>query len=144
MKCVFCDIVQGKDFQKWHIVYQDEKTTAFLDQLQVHPGHILVVPNRHHEDIYSLDEDLAGYLFKVTTKLAKVGRKAFRYEGLNIYQCNGKCAGQTVFHFHIHLFPRKGNDGFFRVYGGLSTRLIKKATKKNILAYRKKLKEQLW
>ena len=64
----------------------------------------------HYDDIYSMDEDTAAHVFKVATRIAKAYKQSLDYEGLNIVQNNGEAAGQTVFHFHMHIIPRYKND----------------------------------
>ncbi|MBI4154173.1 HIT family protein [Candidatus Woesearchaeota archaeon] len=137
MPCIFCDIITGKNRQKEFILHQDKSSTVFLDQYQVNKGHILIVPNRHYADIFSLPEVLGAELFKQAITFAKKVRTKYRCKGLNIYHCSGKCAGQTIFHFHLHIFPRKPKDGLFRVYP--SVKNIKKATEKQLQRYKRSL-----
>ncbi|MBE0700213.1 MAG: HIT family protein [Acholeplasmataceae bacterium] len=89
-----------------HIVYEDSLVLAFLDISQATKGHTLVVPKAEYSNLFELPQDLAAHVFIVVTKLAKAIKKAFNPEGMNILSNNGEVAGQTVFHFHIHLIPR--------------------------------------
>ena len=107
--CVFCKIV-AKQLPA-AIVHEDEHTLAFMDIGQVNPGHVLVAAKAHAENIYALDDAQAGALFRAAARLARALRTAFSPEGLTLYQANGKAAGQTVFHFHLHLVPRHAEDG---------------------------------
>jgi histidine triad (HIT) family protein len=107
--CVFCKIV-AKQLPA-AIVHEDEHTLAFMDIGQVNPGHVLVAAKAHAENIYALDDAQAGALFRTAARLARALRTAFSPEGLTLYQANGKAAGQTVFHFHLHLVPRHAEDG---------------------------------
>ena len=116
MSCIFCEIINKKSKQAKNLVYQDKKVSAFMDHLQPHPGHVLIVPNSHIINIFEIDEKLAAHMFKITTKMAKAVKEVFKPHGVDIYQCNGKCAGQSVFHMHIHVFPREPEDGYFRIY----------------------------
>ena len=107
--CVFCRIV-AKSIPAT-VVHEDEHTLAFMDIGQVNPGHVLVALKAHAENVYGLEEPQAAAVFIAVRRVARAIREAFKPEGLSIYQANGKPAGQTVFHFHIHLVPRHEGDG---------------------------------
>ena len=107
--CIFCRIV-AKQIPAT-IVHEDDWTLAFMDIGQVNPGHVLVAAKPHADTIFALDETLAGALFQTAAKLAKAINRAFSPQGMSVYQANGKAAGQTVFHVHVHLVPRWENDG---------------------------------
>jgi histidine triad (HIT) family protein len=107
--CVFCKII-AKQIPAT-LVHEDEATLAFMDIGQVNPGHVLVAAKAHAENVYALDNEQAAAVFQTVAKVARAIRSAFSPEGLSIYQANGKPAGQTVFHFHMHLVPRYDNDG---------------------------------
>ena len=83
---------------------------VIFDASPAAPGHILILPKNHYDDIYSMDDETAAHVFKVAVKLSKAYRKALDFDGLNIVQNNGEAAGQTVFHFHMHIIPRYKND----------------------------------
>ena len=89
-----------------HFVYEDDLVVAFLDISQATKGHTLVVTKQLYATIFDVPEDVAAHLFSVATKLSKAIQKAFHVEALNVLSNNGELAGQTVFHFHIHLIPR--------------------------------------
>ena len=107
--CVFCKIV-AKQIPAT-VVHEDENTLAFMDLGQVNPGHVLVAAKAHVENIYGLGDAQAAALLCSAARVARAIRDAFSPDGLSVYQANGKAAGQTVFHFHIHLLPRHENDG---------------------------------
>jgi histidine triad (HIT) family protein len=107
--CVFCKIV-AKQIPA-SVVHEDEHTLAFMDLGQVNPGHVLVAAKAHAENLFALDDTQAAAVFRAAAKVARAVRDAFASEGLSVYQANGKAAGQTVFHFHMHLVPRHENDG---------------------------------
>jgi histidine triad (HIT) family protein len=107
--CVFCKIM-AKQIPA-SVVHEDEHTLAFMDLGQVNPGHVLVAVKAHAENVYALDDIQAAAVFRSVARVARAIRSAFSPEGLSVYQANGKPAGQTVFHFHIHLVPRHENDG---------------------------------
>lgn len=107
--CVFCRIVRGE--LPASVVYQDDLTIALMDIGSVNPGHMLIVAKPHVENLYGMDEDLAGAMFRTTARAARAAEKTLAPHGVSVYQANGKAAGQTVFHAHIHVVPRWENDG---------------------------------
>jgi histidine triad (HIT) family protein len=107
--CVFCRIVAGSIPATR--VHEDEHTLAFMDIGQVNPGHVLVAVKRHVENLYALDEVQAAAVARASVRVARAIRDAFAPAGLSVYQANGKPAGQTVFHYHVHLLPRHDGDG---------------------------------
>jgi len=107
--CVFCKIVAGQIPSTK--VFEDEHTLAFMDLGQVNPGHVLVAVKKHAENLYALDDTQAAAVARASTRVARAIREAFKPEGLSVYQANGKPAGQTVFHYHVHLLPRHAGDG---------------------------------
>jgi histidine triad (HIT) family protein len=107
--CVFCKIV-AKQIPAT-VVHEDKDTLAFMDIGQVNPGHVLVALKQHAENIFALDDAQAAAVFRSAATVARAIRAAFQPEGLSVYQANGKAAGQTVFHLHIHLVPRHEGDG---------------------------------
>jgi histidine triad (HIT) family protein len=109
MNCVFCRIV-AKEIPA-AVVYEDDLVIAFMDAGQVNPGHVLVAVKGHAETLYELDDAQAGALLRAAAHVARAIRSAFAPEGLSVYQANGKAAGQTVFHYHMHLVPRREADG---------------------------------
>jgi histidine triad (HIT) family protein len=82
-----------------------------MDIGQVNPGHVLVACKAHVENVYALDEAQAAAVSRAVLRVARGIRDAFTPEGLSVYQANGKAAGQTVFHYHVHLVPRAEGDG---------------------------------
>jgi histidine triad (HIT) family protein len=107
--CVFCRIVAGQIPSTR--VFEDEHTLAFMDLGQVNPGHVLVAVKKHADNLYALDDAQAAAVARAGTRVARAIREAFKPEGLSVYQANGKAAGQTVFHYHVHLLPRHAGDG---------------------------------
>jgi histidine triad (HIT) family protein len=107
--CVFCRVV-AKQIPAT-VVHEDEHTLAFMDIGQVNPGHVLVAVKQHAQSIFALDDAQAAAVFRAAARVARAIHAAFTPEGLSVYQANGKAAGQTVFHFHIHLVPRYEGDG---------------------------------
>lgn len=107
--CVFCKIVRGEIPATR--VWEDELTLAFMDIGSVNPGHMLVAARAHVEDIHGLDAGLAAAMFQTAARVARAANEALKPQGFSVYQANGKVAGQTVFHAHIHVLPRWENDG---------------------------------
>ncbi len=112
--CVFCSIVRGEADSA--TVFEDDSTLAFLNLRQSNEGHVLVVPKRHFEQIYDLDEEIASSLAKTVRRVARAVRRVYEPEGLSIWQSNGAAAFQEVPHVHWHVLPRYSNDGLLVVY----------------------------
>jgi histidine triad (HIT) family protein len=113
--CIFCKIVAGEIPS--YKVYEDENVLAFLDISQVTKGHTLIIPKEHAKDIFELPEETAAKLYSVVPKIANGMKQTFNPIGLNILNNNGEAAGQSVFHYHMHLIPRYGKgDGFGAVW----------------------------
>ena len=107
--CVFCKIVAGQIPSTR--VYEDDLALAFMDIGEVNPGHVLVALKAHVENVYALDDAQAAAVARACTRVARAIRTAFAPAGLSVYQANGAPAGQTVFHYHVHLVPRHDGDG---------------------------------
>jgi len=107
--CVFCRIV-AKQIPAT-VVQEDADTLAFMDIGQVNPGHVLVALKSHADNLFELQDAQAAAVFRAVARVARAILDAFAPQGLSVYQANGKAAGQTVFHFHVHLVPRHENDG---------------------------------
>ncbi|WP_096188223.1 HIT family protein [Evansella halocellulosilytica] len=113
--CIFCKIIAG-DIPSSK-VYEDDHVLAFLDLSQVTKGHTLVIPKKHEENVYELSEESAMPLFAAVPKIANALKKTYDPIGMNILNNNGEQAGQSVFHYHLHLIPRYGKgDGFGAVW----------------------------
>lgn len=114
MDCVFCRILAGAAPASF--VHRDEHVAAFLDLRQAVDGHVLVVPNRHVETLYELDEDTAGRVMALAVRVARALAADGQPPGLNLWQSNGDAGGQEVPHVHLHVQPRRVGDGLMRVY----------------------------
>ncbi len=106
--CIFCKIIKGEIPSAK--VYEDDKVMAFLDIQPVNEGHTLVVPKRHHEDLFDLPEEFLSSGLGAIKKIATAVKKAVDADGINIGMNNGRAAGQAVFHAHFHVIPRFKND----------------------------------
>ncbi len=107
--CIFCKIANGEIPSK--TLYEDDMFRVILDISPASKGHALILPKKHFANIYELDQDTAGEVFVLAKRMASVMTDALGCGGFNILQNNGEIAGQTVFHFHIHLIPRYKEDG---------------------------------
>jgi histidine triad (HIT) family protein len=101
----FAKILRG-EFPSYK-VYEDDRVLSFLDIMPQAPGHTLVIPKTPARNILDVAPDELAYLITVTQKIAKIAKEVFAADGLNIFQFNEPAAGQTVFHLHFHIVPRK-------------------------------------
>lgn len=107
--CIFCKIANGEIPSK--TIYEDEKFRVILDLGPATKGHALILPKDHYANIYELPEEMAGNVMKLAKKMATQITEKLGCEGFNLVQNNGNLAGQTVYHFHLHLIPRYRADG---------------------------------
>lgn len=107
--CLFCSIANGVIASS--TIFENSEFRVILDKFPGAKGHVLIMTKKHTEDIYDIDAETAGKLFALATSVAKSLKKILDCDGMNILQNNGAIAGQTVFHFHLHLIPRYKNDG---------------------------------
>lgn len=107
--CVFCKIVRGEiSCMK---VFEDDSTLAFMDTAGDVDGHILVIPKWHCGSVLDCDEDMLFRVFHTVKRISNHLTEECGYNGVNILNANGESAGQSVPHLHVHLIPRKTNDG---------------------------------
>jgi histidine triad (HIT) family protein len=106
--CLFCKIVAGEIPST--IVDQDERTVAFMDINPATRGHALVVPRNHSRDLLDIDPDDLAATAIAAQRLARTAKEALGAEGINLLNCCGEVAWQTVFHFHVHVIPRYSDD----------------------------------
>ena len=102
--CIFCKLANGEI--PTNSIYEDDDFKVILDASPATKGHSLIIPKEHYKDIYEIDEELAGKAFKLAKKLTISMTDKLGCDGFNIIQNNKEVAGQTVFHFHMHLIPR--------------------------------------
>jgi len=107
--CIFCRLIKGEISASK--VYEDEQTVAFMDLGQVNPGHVLVALKRHAATLLDITPDEAAAAMQTARQVALAVKLAFDPPGMTLLQCNGKEGDQTVFHFHMHVVPRHGDDG---------------------------------
>ena len=106
--CIFCKIAAGEIPSRK--IYEDSDLIAIMDLNPTSKGHSLIIPKEHCTNIYDIDEDIAAKVMKTAKKLATKMTVALNCDGFNLLQNNGETAGQTMFHFHMHLIPRYKND----------------------------------
>ncbi|HJP04741.1 MAG: HIT family protein [Chromatiales bacterium] len=87
-------------------VYEDDQTLAFMDVMPQSPGHVLVIPKTEAEDLFDLELKAGTAVLRTSQRVAQVVQEVFQADGIMINQFNGPAAGQTVFHYHVHIVPR--------------------------------------
>ena len=107
-ECIFCRIANGEIPSA--TLYEDDDFRVILDLGPASKGHALILPKSHAANIYELPDELAGKAMVLAKKMAGRMTEALECDGFNIVQNNGEVAGQTVFHFHMHLIPRYEGD----------------------------------
>lgn len=112
--CAFCAILAGT--LPASLVHEDDRVIAFMDLRQAVPGHVLVVPRRHVDTLFDLDEDTAAHLMRIAVRIARAAEAVFAPDGLNLWQSNRAAGGQEVPHVHLHVQPRMSGDGLLRIY----------------------------
>ena len=111
MTCVFCSIIAGD--APASVVHRDDRILAFMDIRPVTQGHLLVVPIVHATYLADLEPGTGAAMFDVASTLAAALRRSeLPCSGINLFYADGAEAGQEVFHAHLHVIPRTGNDGF--------------------------------
>lgn len=107
--CIFCKLAGGEI--PTATLYEDEDFRVILDANPAAKGHALIIPKEHYANLYELDDELAGKVLMLAKKMITKLTDILGCDGYNIVQNNGEAAGQTVFHFHMHLIPRFKDDG---------------------------------
>lgn len=107
--CVFCKIVAGEI--PCFKLYEDNETLAFMDINPVHDGHCLVIPKAHHATVFVLPAACFAAVGATAIRIANAVNVALSPDGVNLLQANGPGAAQSVAHFHLHILPRRMNDG---------------------------------
>ena len=106
--CIFCKIANGEIPSA--TLYEDEDFRVILDLGPASKGHALILPKAHAANIYEISDDMAAKAMILAKKMATKMTEALKCDGFNIVHKNGEPAGQTVFHFHLHLIPRYEGD----------------------------------
>jgi histidine triad (HIT) family protein len=106
--CIFCKIIAGEIPSA--TVYEDHDFKVIMDIFPAAKGHMIILPKKHADNLFDLEDDIASKALLVAKKLAAAVKEELGCDGVNLLQNNGEAAGQTVFHFHIHIIPRYNND----------------------------------
>ncbi len=101
--CIFCRIVAGR--APCFRVYEDERVLSFMDLNPASDGHALVITKEHAESLFDVSEEALAAVGLASRKIAGALRETLQPDGLRVFQLNGRAAGQTVFHYHMHLVP---------------------------------------
>ncbi len=109
--CVFCKIV-AREIEPPARLYEDTDTLAFLDIQPNNPGHTLVIPKKHLENLYEMDDHALAAVMRTAQKMARAIKAAVGADGINLAMNNESAAGQIVFHAHLHVIPRFREDGY--------------------------------
>ncbi len=106
--CIFCKIVAGEipSFK----LFEDDRVLSFMDVNPFNEGHCLVITKEHYENLFAAPDADLGAAVAAAKRVAAAVEKAIAPDGINLIQANGPGAGQTVFHFHFHIFPRRLDD----------------------------------
>lgn len=107
--CIFCKIANGDIPSK--VLYEDDEFKVILDLGPATRGHALILPKNHYKNLYELPDETAAAVMLLAKKMAALMTEKLGCDGFNLVQNNGRAAGQTVFHFHLHLIPRYEDDG---------------------------------
>ena len=106
--CIFCKIANGEIPSA--TLYEDEEFRVILDLGPASKGHALILPKKHAANLFELPDETAGKAMILAKKIAGTLKDGLHADGINVVQNNGTAAGQTVFHFHMHLIPRYKGD----------------------------------
>jgi len=106
--CIYCKIIKGE--LPSYTIYEDDNFKAILDIFPSSLGHTLIIPKHHYQGLFDLGEKESKEIIDFSKKIAGLLKEVLGCDGMNILQNNGQAAGQTVFHYHMHLIPRYEND----------------------------------
>lgn len=124
--CPFCMVVRGEENEvvytkKDDVAYRDEKIVAFVSSYwwPNNPGHVLIIPNRHFENIYDLPEECLDAIHRFSKKVAIAFKEVYGAEGVSTRQHNEPAGSQEVWHYHLHLVPRYSDDNLWHSHGNM-------------------------
>lgn len=106
--CIFCKIANGEIPSR--TLYEDDDFRVIMDLAPATKGHSLILPKDHYKNVYEIADDTAAKVLPLAKKMATLMTEKLGADGFNIVQNNNEVAGQTVFHFHVHLIPRYNDD----------------------------------
>lgn len=99
---IFCKIVNNEIPS--YTIYEDEIVKVFLDVNPNHNGHTLIIPKKHYQDLFDIEEETINYILKIAKQIAKQLKERLKYDGITLCENNGY--GQEIKHFHLHLIPK--------------------------------------
>ena len=117
--CPLCQIAKGEETsygrQEEDVLFRDEFITVFVagKWWRSNPGHVIVIPNKHIENIYDMPEEIGHKVFDFSKKVAIALKEAYKCDGTSTRQHNEPAGNQDVWHFHLHVFPRYKNDNLY-------------------------------
>jgi histidine triad (HIT) family protein len=106
--CIFCKIINNEIPS--YKVYEDDLVLAFLDVSPMSKGHVLIIPKKHAKDIFELEDNYLEKIISVAKKIAQKMKDSLGIDGVNLYHASGIHAEQSIFHFHLHIIPRRKDD----------------------------------
>ena len=106
--CVFCKIISGE--VPSFTLFEDDATLAFMDINPANEGHALVIPKEHASDLHAVSDEALARTVVTAKRVADAIARTLNPAGLNLVQCNGPAAGQSVMHLHVHVLPRVADD----------------------------------
>lgn len=106
--CIFCKIVAGE--LPCFKLHEDQDTLAFMDINPLNEGHALVISKGHHVNLFETPDEVLAAVAAVVKRVARAIQEALAPDGLNVLQANGPAAGQSVYHYHVHVLPRRTGD----------------------------------
>ncbi|MET3728223.1 histidine triad (HIT) family protein [Fictibacillus halophilus] len=128
--CPFCLVVQGIEdpnnklvqSKQKDIIFQDEYVTALIATLwwPNNKGHVIIIPNRHYENIFDLPLDIAAHIHRVAKQVSFALKDCYTCDGISTRQHNEPGGSQDVWHYHLHVYPRYFNDNLYLTHGSLS------------------------
>ena len=122
--CIFCKIVRGE--APAHKLHEDELTVTLMDAFPASEGHVLVITKQHYENIHEIPAETLAAVAAMSKRVAGALKRELAPDGIGVYQLNGSAAGQTVYHYHMHLIPR--TEGQKRgLHGGAPADDVKQA-----------------
>ena len=111
--CIFCKLANG--VFPTNSIYEDEDFNVILDASPATKGHALILPKEHYANMFEIDDDILAKAAKLAKKIMTHEKEILGCDGYNLVQNNGEAAGQTVFHFHMHLIPRYSDNNESKV-----------------------------
>lgn len=133
--CLFCNIAKKEIAAE--VIFENDIALAFLDILPRAPGHTMVIPKHHAQNILELPDELVGLFFTTVKKVILQIERALQPDGFTLGINHGKASGQEVQHLHFHIIPRWHGDG-----GGPIQRVVSNRSKENLEVIAKKIRSQ--